>query len=196
MYFTSVRKRSLHMPCLDMMGRFLFYSLLVAFSFEAFDWFHRLYEADESVHAMKELAVGHLFISLVIVQGCLGSLLPLTMLGLVQIFLTAPFESWHGKRFDTIRKFIYLSSSLLILMGVLAMRWNVVIGGQLISKSLRGFTTYNMDMGGVEGWFTSLGLLLLPFLILWFLIRLFLPDDQPLSGSHPPFGTHVHQLTK
>ncbi len=43
---------------------------------------------------------------------------------------------------------MYFASAALILLGVLAMRWNVVIGGQLFSKSLRGFTTYKMELAG------------------------------------------------
>ena len=45
-------------------------------------------------------------------------------------------------------------------MGVLAMRWNVVIGGQLFSKSLRGFMSYKMEFAGHEGWF--MGVILMP----------------------------------
>ena len=33
------------------------------------------------------------------------------------------------------------------------MRWNVVIGGQLFSKSLRGVMSYKMEFAGMEGWF-------------------------------------------
>jgi len=33
------------------------------------------------------------------------------------------------------RKYMYVLSGSLALIGVLAMRWNVVIGGQLFSKS-------------------------------------------------------------
>jgi hypothetical protein len=40
-----------------------------------------------------------------------------------------------------------------ILSGVLAMRWNVVIGGQMFSKSLRGLMSYKMEFSGLEGWF-------------------------------------------
>ena len=50
---------------------------------------------------------------------------------------------------------------LLILIGVLAMRWNVVIGGQLFSKSLRGVMSYKMEFAGLEGWFMG-GVLLVP----------------------------------
>jgi predicted membrane protein len=70
---------------------------------------------------------------------------------------------------------MYFISSILILLGVFAMRWNVVIGGQLFSKSLRGFTSYKMELAGQEGWVVSLALLLLPFFILAVLLKYFLP---------------------
>jgi predicted membrane protein len=71
----------------------------------------------------------------------------------------------------------------LIMLGVLAMRWNVVIGGQLFSKSLRGFTTYKLELGGQEGWLLSLLLMLLPFVILSVLVKLFLPANRRLPES-------------
>ena len=37
------------------------------------------------------------------------------------------------------------------LIGILAMRWNVVIGGQLFSKSFLGYTTYKMGFATREG---------------------------------------------
>ena len=40
---------------------------------------------------------------------------------------------------------MYLIASLLTLIGIFAMRWNVVIGGQLFSKSFLGYTTYKVD---------------------------------------------------
>ena len=37
------------------------------------------------------------------------------------------------------------------MVGIFAMRWNVVIGGQLFSKSFLGYTTYKMDFVTREG---------------------------------------------
>jgi predicted membrane protein len=74
----------------------------------------------------------------------------------------------------------------LILIGVAAMRWNVVIGGQLFSKSLRGFTTYKMGMAGHEGWPVAALLVALPFAILFVLVKLFLPQNPPESMSPAP----------
>jgi predicted membrane protein len=65
------------------------------------------------------------------------------------------------------------------MIGVLAMRWNVVIGGQMFSKSLRGIMSYKMEFAGLEGWFMSGVLFCLPFVFLTVLIKLFLPASPP-----------------
>ena len=83
------------------------------------------------------------------------------------------------------RRDIFFLCSQLILLGVLAMRWNVVIGGQLFSKSLRGFTTYKLELIGQEGLFTSLVLLVLPFIILGVLMFFFLPANHMTAGGKP-----------
>ena len=83
------------------------------------------------------------------------------------------------------RRRVYFSCSVLILLGVLAMRWNVVIGGQLFSKSLRGFMSYKMEFAGHEGWWLSVALLALPFIILTVFIKYFLaagPADDRERG--------------
>jgi predicted membrane protein len=62
------------------------------------------------------------------------------------------------------------------------MRWNVVIGGQLFSKSLLGYTTYKMALVTKEGFLAAVALALLPFLILWILVKV-LP---PWPEEHAP----------
>ena len=46
------------------------------------------------------------------------------------------------------------------------MRWNVVIGGQLFSKSFLGYTTYKMSLVTKEGSLVAIGLSILPLIIL------------------------------
>ena len=55
------------------------------------------------------------------------------------------------------------------------MRWNVVIGGQLFSKSFLGYTTYKMDLVTKEGLLVAVGFIILPLLILWVLVKLLPP---------------------
>ena len=57
------------------------------------------------------------------------------------------------------------------------MRWNVVIGGQLFSKSFLGYTTYKMAFATREGLLPAIALLILPLLILWGLLKV-LPWEQ------------------
>jgi predicted membrane protein len=62
------------------------------------------------------------------------------------------------------------------------MRWNVVIGGQLFSKSFLGYTTYKMEFATREGLLPAILLMVLPFVILVGLVKLLPPwkdmDDE------------------
>ena len=74
-----------------------------------------------------------------------------------------------------VRRRIYTLAAALTLVGILAMRWNVVIGGQLFSKSFLGYTTYKVAFAAREGLLPAILLLILPLLILWGLLRLLPP---------------------
>jgi len=65
-------------------------------------------------------------------------------------------------------------------MGVFAMRWNVVIGGQILSKSLRGFLSYTPEITGREGILVALFIMALPF-ELFALITYFIPPWREVS---------------
>ena len=71
------------------------------------------------------------------------------------------------------------------MVGVFAMRWNVVIGGQLFSKSFLGYTTYKIELVTREGLFMTIALLILPLVILFFLTKLLPPWEHK---AKPPLG--------
>jgi Ni/Fe-hydrogenase subunit HybB-like protein len=175
---TLFRGKQPDMACLDKLASFLFYALIVDFSLEILDFIHRFYESEESIGILSELIFSKLFISLTIVQILLGTIVPLLMLAFSR-FTNLPAE---------LKRVAYIIAALLIQVGIFSTRWNVVIGGQLFSKSLRGLTVYKLEMGGIEGLFTAIGLLVLPFLVLWVLIKVLPPweeaRDQP--GDGPP----------
>lgn len=162
-----LRWKDIDMVCLDKLGSFLLYALIVDFSLEMLDFIHRLYEAEESVKILSQMISSRLFLSLVILQVLMGTLLPLLALSLV-------CPSFRSKGLvevpNEFRRLIYFGAGVLIQIGIFSTRWNVVIGGQLFSKSLRGLTVYKMELLGLEGLITSAGLLLLPFLVLYILI--------------------------
>jgi predicted membrane protein len=177
MVLTWVRRRVLDMRCLDVMGMFLFYALVVDATVEALDWIHRIYSADESFEVIRQVATQKLFYTLNVGQAVMGTLVPLLLLGSLQLLRKyVP---------DIARKRMYFASAVLILLGVFAMRWNVVIGGQLFSKSLRGFMIYKMEFAGLGGWLMGGILLVLPFVILTVMVKLFLSERLPTEGHVP-----------
>ena len=70
---------------------------------------------------------------------------------------------------------MYLITSVLVLVGIFFMRWNVVIGGQLFSKSFHGFTNFKLQLAGSEGVLMSIALMVLPFIVLVFVLWLLPP---------------------
>ncbi|HZC25050.1 MAG TPA: hypothetical protein VE866_17070, partial [Candidatus Binatia bacterium] len=63
----------------------------------------------------------------------------------------------------------------------------------LFSKSFLGYTTYKMGFATREGLLTAILLMILPFLILWVLVKLLPPwpdaDLVAASGATPAHGT-------
>jgi predicted membrane protein len=68
------------------------------------------------------------------------------------------------------------------------MRWNVVIGGQLFSKSFLGYTTYKMGFVTREGLLVAIFLSILPLLILGVLVKLLppWPEKDAMLAPQPP----------
>ena len=76
------------------------------------------------------------------------------------------------------------------MMGIFAMRWNVVIGGQLFSKSFLGYTTYKIGLVSREGLLMSIALTILPLFILWALVKLLPPWPKTANAELPAETTH------
>jgi Ni/Fe-hydrogenase subunit HybB-like protein len=162
---TYIRKRPIDMRCLDTVAKYLLYIFLIDFSLEMLDLVHRMYEASESFRTLDFMVHTQLFMSQIVLQIIVGTLVPVGLLGLVQVV----------KLGALVRRRIYTLAAALILTGIFFMRWNVVIGGQLFSKSFLGYTTYKMAFAAREGLLPAIALLILPFLILWGLLKLLPP---------------------
>ncbi|OGW82862.1 MAG: polysulfide reductase [Omnitrophica bacterium RIFCSPHIGHO2_02_FULL_51_18] len=169
---TLIRWKRPDMPCLNKLAEFLLYAMIIDFSLELLDFIHRLYESEESIHILSDLISNRLFISLIVTQIILGSLLPMAGIVLARF----------GRVHDEMRRILYFISAFLVQVGIFSIRWNVVIGGQLFSKSLRGLTVYKVELLGLEGLFMTFFLLMLPFVILYVLVKLLPPWTEP---THP-----------
>ena len=165
MAISWLRKKAIEVNVLDTIGKFLFFILLLDFTLEALDQIHRIYVAEESFEIIKLLVSGKLYLTLFVGQGLVGTLIPLITLAFLQFY----------KGRIRLRKTLYAIVSVLTLIGVYSMRWNVVIGGQLFSKSFAGFTSFKVGLIGLDGTLMAAFWLLLPIGILAFLLWLLPP---------------------
>jgi Ni/Fe-hydrogenase subunit HybB-like protein len=177
MFSSWYRKQTIDMRCVDTVAQYMFYTFIIDFSLEMLDLVHRIYEADESFRSLDFMVHTKLYFSQIVLQIYIGTLTPLALLAATQLF----------KISEKARKRIYAVSGALTLIGIFAMRWNVVIGGQLFSKSFLGYTTYKIGFVAKEGLLPAILLMLLPFGILWVLVKLLppWPERKPVAQEQP-----------
>jgi len=172
MFLTWSRKQTIDMRCVDTVARYLFYTFIIDFGLEMLDLIHRIYESDESFRSLDFMVHTKLYVSHIVVQIFLGTVTPILLLGATQVLTLT----------ESARKRIYGLAGCLTLVGIFAMRWNVVIGGQLFSKSFLGYTTYKMGLVTREGLLTAVVLTFLPLVILWVLVKLLPPWPERYEG--------------
>jgi predicted membrane protein len=86
---------------------------------------------------------------------------------------------------DRVRNTLATVAAILTLLQVFSMRWNIVIGGQLLSKSLRGLRSpYEPEVFGREGILVAIALFAAPFVILFVFDRVLGIDEDEEAGPH------------
>ena len=172
MFSMWVRKKTIDMRCVDTIGTYLFYAFVIDFSLEMLDLLHRTYESSESFASLDFMVHTRLFTSQIVLQIIVGTLVPLAVLAATQVLRLT----------EETRKTMYATASVLTLVGIFFMRWNVVIGGQLFSKSFLGYTTYKLEFATREGLLTAGVLMILPLFILWGLVKLLPPWTEETAS--------------
>src|ERR1022692_1179257 len=168
MAISKLRTEAIDIRCVDTIAMYLFYIFIIDFSLEMLDLIHRIYEADESFRSLDFMVHTQLYFSHIVVQIFLGTLAPIILLGITQVVNLR----------EIVRKRIYAIAGSLTMIGIFAMRWNVVIGGQLFSKSFLGYTTYKMTLVTREGLLMAIVLTILPLVFLWVLVKLLPPWSE------------------
>ena len=162
---SKLRRVRIDFACLKGLTFALWGFLMFTVILEGLEFANLVYKGKEGVDMIMEYVQGPLFWRYFVLQFGFGALLPVALMGLMIAFGT------RGKAFVMGA----MTSAFLVLMNVLLMRWNVVIGGQEISKTGKGLLTYPMTLFGHESFVSAFILTLAPFVLLWVLIRLFPP---------------------
>jgi Ni/Fe-hydrogenase subunit HybB-like protein len=142
----------------------LWAAFLFDWGLEMLELVHVWYQDSHEWSVIMPLLLGPLYGSYVWGQIIWLSVVPVILLGY------AVFYAGNGRGM----LFMVNVGSFMLLMQVLFMRFNVVIGGQLISKSARGFVDFHWDFLGKEGLLVAVILLAAPF-ITYYVISRFLP---------------------
>jgi predicted membrane protein len=163
LFVNFLKRQKIDQNALDTMVRFLWGFMIIAVVLELMDLLSLAYEQTERWAVLKYLITGPLWYTYVIGQILIcsvGSFLLLTITVLFKL----------PQKLSNVLAFLI---SGLLLIQVLLMRWNVVIGGQLVSKSYRGFTSFMPGFLDKEGILVAAIIFILPFLMLRQFDRIF-----------------------
>jgi len=122
---------------------------------------------------IMEYVTGRLLVPYFVLQFAVGAIFPMLLLS---------FMIWRRTTGKPLIAGVTLSACL-VMFSVFMMRWNVVIGGQEISKTGKGLLSYHLPFLGQEGALVAILLVLAPLAVLVVMVKLFPPWD-----SHAPHG--------
>jgi Ni/Fe-hydrogenase subunit HybB-like protein len=144
----------------------LFTAITVVMVIEGLELLEIFYKGREGVETVRALITGPIWAGMSIQWAMSVFVLAVTSALLLY--------NVHGQR---LVNWLFLSG-LAMMIGVLAMRWNVVIGGQELSKTMKGLLTYYPEMFGRESLFTVLIISICPYVTLWLATKLLPPWED------------------
>lgn len=168
--FMKLSSQKIVGECVQSLAQWLWLFSILTVTLELLEIIMLAYERSEEWLVVGPLLSDKLAVSFIGIQMIFGSLIPFILLGTVVVM----------KRFltDALRNTLAFSAALILLIQVFAMRWNVVIGGQIFSKSMSGFReTYVPELFGREGIVLALAIFAIPFIFMAVFNR-FLPLQE------------------
>jgi len=169
----KLRKTPIDLASMKIMAYALWGFMMFTLLIEGVEFLSLVYRGREGIDVILEFVTGPLIIPFFVLQFGIGSVLPL-------IIIT--FMIWYG----TSGKALIIGitgSAVLVLLAVLMMRYNVVIGGQEISKTAKGLIAYRPPIFGREGLAAAGVVLLVPLILLSILVRVFSPWEEETKAA-------------
>lgn len=149
--------------CVRTALKFLWGFFILDFVFEMLEVFTHFYMSTHHWHVLENLLWGPLNTTYWLLQVKVFSIIPFIVLALLCLI----------KFKDKLVLFFAPIVSLMILIQVLLMRWNVVVGGQLMSNSTRGQVSFVPTWEGREGIIMAIVVMVAPIVILFILSKIF-----------------------
>jgi Ni/Fe-hydrogenase subunit HybB-like protein len=173
-----LRKVSIDLPCLKVMTYSLWGFMMFTLLLEGVEFASLVYRGREGIEIILEFVKGPLIIPFFVLQFGVGSVLPLVVITFMLLRgVTGNALIWG-----------VAGCAVLVLLSVLMMRYNVVIGGQEISKTGKGLVAYHPTILGREGLLAAGAVLTIPILLILVMVRVFPPWEVEPTSSRSPVG--------
>jgi Ni/Fe-hydrogenase subunit HybB-like protein len=156
----------------------LFTAITVVMVIEGLELLEIFYKGREGVETVRALITGPIWAGMSI-QWAMS-------LFVLAVTSTLLLYDVHGKH---LVNWLFMAG-LAMMIGVLAMRWNVVIGGQELSKTMKGLLTYYPELFGRESLFTVLIISICPYVTLWLATKLLPPWEEKIEPENRVFDVH------
>ncbi len=169
-----LRRKPVDLSCLKAMAYSLWGFLMFTLLLEGVELASLVYRGREGIDMIMNYISGPAFLPFIVLQLGIGATVPIVILS---------FVFWRGTTGRALATAILVSAAL-VMLEVLMMRWNVVIGGQEISKTGKGLLTYALEIFSKEGIVGASCVLAAPFILLLFVVRLFPPWEDASSEAH------------
>jgi len=170
----KLRKIPVDAACVKSLAYTIWAFIMVAIVLEALSFANLVYKGREGIEMIMEYVTGPLLVPYFLLQFAIGMIAPLFWLS---------YMIWRGTTGKALVVGVTVCACL-VLFSVFMMRWNVVIGGQEISKTGKGLLSYHMPFFGKEGALVSTLLILAPLALLFGLTRLFPPWADEAAHAH------------
>lgn len=170
-----LRKIPVDLGCLKGLAYTVWAFIMVALLLEFLEFANIVYKGREGVEMILQYVTGPLLVPYFVLQFGIGAIFPMLLLS---------YMIWRGTTGKPLIAGVTLSACL-VMFSVFMMRWNVVIGGQEISKTGKGLLNYHLPFLGQEGALVAIILVVAPLLVLLGMIRLFPPWEDHGTGAVP-----------
>ncbi len=170
----KLRKIPVDLDCLKGLAYTIWSFIMVALVLEALEFANIAYKGREGVDMIMQYVTGPLLWPYFILQFAVGAITPLIWLS---------YMIWRGTTGRALVIGVTVCACL-VLFSVFMMRWNVVIGGQEISKTGKGLLSYQLPLLGKEGGLVAALLTIAPLGMLFVLTRLFPPWSDSATHAH------------
>jgi Ni/Fe-hydrogenase subunit HybB-like protein len=174
----KLRKIPVDLQCVKGLGYTLWGFVMFTLVLEGVEFGALVYRGREGIETILEYVTGPLIVPFFILQFAVGAVIPILVLS---------YMFWRGTTGKALVAGVTLSACL-VLFSVFMMRWNVVIGGQEISKTGKGLLEYQLVIFHREGLVAAASVIIAPLLLLLVMVRLFPPWVQNATASPAPHG--------